>query len=154
LRGINSEGRGSFSLDSGAAETPFVIGNNFKVSWDGTLNCNKINSLNNDGNTGKVISVNNNFYVSKSGGAGGSGCNFGGSFAGYCSGVGNFKSIACAGAPGTIDGAFAVSDAVETTIYNVRKVEIKPVLPDDGTTDTVTTVSTLAEIKAAVNSLL
>jgi len=42
-------GKGSFLLDSSAIDTPFLIGDNFKVSWDGTLSCNKINTLNNDG---------------------------------------------------------------------------------------------------------
>ena len=98
MRGINSEGKGSFTLDSGAEEIPFTIGDNFKVSWDGTLNCNKINTLNNDGNSDKVISINNNFSVSKSGGASGSGCSFGGSFTGY----GSFYTIARKGDPGVI----------------------------------------------------
>jgi hypothetical protein len=64
LRGTSKTLGHSFVLDSGAPETPFSIGDDFKVSWDGTLNCNKVNSLNNDGNTDKVISIANNFYVS------------------------------------------------------------------------------------------
>lgn len=154
MRGISADGKGSFTLDSGAAEIPFTIGNNFKVSWDGTLNCNKINSLNNDGNTEKVISVNNNFYVSKSGGAGGSGCVFRGSFGGYCSGTGSFKSIACSGDPGTIDGAFTVTDVAAAASYNVRRVDAGGGGGSNEGSDTVASVSTLAEIKAAVNELL
>lgn len=82
-----------FLLDSSAEEVPFKIGDKFSVAWDGTLTCNKINSLSNDGTNDKAISIGNNFYVTKSGGAGGSGCNFGGSFYGGFSGtgIGTFK---------------------------------------------------------------
>ena len=81
-------------IDSGANETtghPFQVGANFKVKWDGTLNCNKVETLNNDGRADRAISISNNFYVTKSGGAGGSGVSFGGSFRGGFSGTGSGK---------------------------------------------------------------
>lgn len=65
-----------FILDSTATYTPFRIGNNFSVDWDGTLNCYKVNSLVNDGNTHQAISISNNFYVTQSGATGGSSANF------------------------------------------------------------------------------
>lgn len=88
IRGLSEDGDKdkNFVFDSGADSNPITVGTNFKIDWDGTLTCNKINSINNDGNNEKVISVANNFYVSKSGGAGGSGCSFGGSFGGFFSG--------------------------------------------------------------------
>ena len=89
LQGTNSSTNETFILDSGAPEIPFRIGSKFKVGWDGTLTCNKINALSNDGTTDNAISINENFYVTKNGSAGGSGCNFGGSFSGGFSGVGN-----------------------------------------------------------------
>lgn len=82
-------------IDSSSSTTPLKIGENFNVNWDGTLSCNKINSLNNDGNQQYAVSIGNNFYVTQGGSAGGSGCNFGGSFYGGFSGVGTgtFKGI-------------------------------------------------------------
>ena len=67
----------SFTLDSSADNFPFTIGKDFKINWDGTLTCNKVNSLNDDGRDNYAISISNNFYVTKSGGAGGSSANFG-----------------------------------------------------------------------------
>jgi hypothetical protein len=52
-----------FILDSTATYTPFKIGNNFSIDWDGTLNCYKVNSLVNDGRTDYAISISENFYV-------------------------------------------------------------------------------------------
>ena len=65
-----------------------MIGEKFNVNWDGVLTCNGINSLSNDGSTDKAISINNNFYVTKSGGAGGGSANFG---------YGGFGGIGCSG---------------------------------------------------------
>lgn len=80
-------------IDSSSSTTPLKVGENFNVNWDGTLSCNKINSLNNDGRQQYAVSIGNNFYVTQGGSAGGSGCNFGGSFSGGFSGtgIGTFK---------------------------------------------------------------
>ena len=94
LKGTKSDNTGkTIIIDSSSDTTPLKIGKDFNVNWDGTLTCNKINSLNNDGNDNLAISINDNFYVTKGGGAGGSGCNFGGSFRGGFSGtgIGTFK---------------------------------------------------------------
>ena len=89
LKGTNATTKKSFILDSSAPDIPFRINNDkFNVSWDGVLTCTKVNSLSNDGTTDKAISINENFYVTKGGGAGGSGCNFGGNFRGGFSGIG------------------------------------------------------------------
>lgn len=95
IRGLSADGdkEKNFVFDSGADTNPITVGTNFKVDWDGTLTCNKINSINNDGNNEKVISIANNFYVSKSGGAGGSGCSFGGSFGGFFSGKASANTL-------------------------------------------------------------
>ena len=77
LKGTNTSTNKTFLLDSTAPEIPFQIGDKFKVSWNGTLTCNDVNSLNNDGRDDYAISISNNFYVTKSGGAGGSSANFG-----------------------------------------------------------------------------
>jgi hypothetical protein len=69
-------------IDSSSSTTPLRIGKDFSVAWDGTLNCNKVNSLNNDGNNNKAISISNNFYVTQGGSAGGSGVSFSGGFSG------------------------------------------------------------------------
>ena len=96
-------------IDSGANEAtghPFQVGANFKVKWDGTLNCNKVETLNNDGRADRAISISNNFYVTKSGGAGGSGVSFGGSFRGGFSGTGsgNFSGKFNGEASGSFSG--------------------------------------------------
>ena len=88
LKGTNTATGRTFLLDSGAPELPLMIGEKFNVSWDGILTCNGINSLSNDGSTDKAISINNNFYVTKSGGAGGGSANFG---------YGGFGGIGCSG---------------------------------------------------------
>lgn len=93
LKGTNRDGKGVFILDSGAELTPFSIGSDFSVSWNGELNCSKVISLNNDGNNNKAISIANNFYVTQSGGAGGSGVSFSGGFGGYFNGKGDFTEI-------------------------------------------------------------
>lgn len=67
-----------FSLDSTAQDYPFCInGDNFRISWDGNLFCNKVESLNNDNNRQYPLSFNNNFYVTSSGGCNGSSATFG-----------------------------------------------------------------------------
>lgn len=87
----------SFIFDSSHATTPIKIGNNFSVDWDGTLSCNNINSLNNDNRDNMAISIGNNFYVTKGGGAGGSGVSFRGGFGGTFSGTGKFTTIDVSG---------------------------------------------------------
>jgi hypothetical protein len=72
------------------------------------LTCNRVNSLNNDDNDDMAISISENFYVTKSGGAGGSGVNFNGGFGGTFKGIGNFTQINNLGDPGTIDGSFII----------------------------------------------
>lgn len=100
LRGAKLDNKGNlitdkhFTLDSSANEHPFTIGNNFKVGWDGTLTCYKLNTLTNtDNEKDYTINISNNFYVTPSGNAGGSGVRFSGSFGGYCSGVGVFSAL-------------------------------------------------------------
>lgn len=80
-------------IDSSSSTTPLKVGENFNVNWDGTLSCNKINSLNNDGRQQYAVSIGENFYVTQGGSAGGRGCDFGGSFSGGFSGtgIGTFK---------------------------------------------------------------
>ena len=90
LKGTKSDNKSkTIIIDSSSDTTPLKIGKDFNVNWDGTLTCNKINSLNNDGKDNLAISISDNFYVTKGGGAGGSGCNFGGNFRGGFSGIGN-----------------------------------------------------------------
>lgn len=73
-----------FSLDSTAQDYPFRINrDNFRISWDGNLFCNKVESLNNDNNRQYPLSFNNNFYVTSSGDCNGSSASFGkGNFGG------------------------------------------------------------------------
>lgn len=101
LKGTNSSlnNKPSFILDSGAPEIPFKIGSNFSVSWDGVLTCNKINSLNDDGRDDMAISINENFYVTKSGAAGGGS----GSFS-----SGNMGGFSSGGSGGRCNGALEV----------------------------------------------
>ena len=63
-------------IDSSSSTTPLKIGENFNVNWDGTLSCNKINSLNNDGQSNYAISIGNNVHVAPGGSASGRGCDF------------------------------------------------------------------------------
>lgn len=96
LQGIQKNTDKKITLDTSNATTPFKIGDNFYVTWDGELTCNKLTQLTNNGNTGgNVIQISDNFYVTQSGSAGGSGCSFGGSFSGGFSGVGSgtFKGV-------------------------------------------------------------
>lgn len=81
-----------FILDSGAPLTPFQVGNNFKVNWDGTLTCYKISEISNTGNPcGHAIQIANNFYVTQSGSAGGTHPNFSAGYAGSAGGVAGFN---------------------------------------------------------------
>ena len=75
-------------IDSSSSTTPLKIGEDFNVNWDGTLSCNKINSLNNDGRQQYAVSIGENFYVTQGGSAGGSGVSFSGGFSGGFSGIG------------------------------------------------------------------
>lgn len=99
LRGINSEynsvNNKAFTFDSSADEFPVLVGDNFKIAWDGSLTCTNINALtvNTKNEKDYVININDNFYVTPSGGAGGSGVRFSGSFGGYCSGTGVFEKL-------------------------------------------------------------
>lgn len=102
LKGTNSYTNQSFILDSGAPDLPLRIGDRFNVSWDGVLTCDHLNSLSNDGTTDKAISIANNFYVTKSGGAGGQTASFG---------VGGFGSLNA--------GAMNVANKITTQYLNV-----------------------------------
>ena len=75
-------------IDSSSSTTPLKIGEDFNVNWDGTLSCNKINSLNNDGREQYAVSIGENFYITQGGSAGGSGVSFSGGFSGGFSGIG------------------------------------------------------------------
>ena len=104
LKGTNSYTNQNFILDSGAPDLPFRIGNNFSVSWDGVLTCSNVNSLNNDGRTDRAISINDHFYVTKSGGVGGTSANFGSGYFGglgcgglNVNGVGAFETLTVSG---------------------------------------------------------
>lgn len=87
LRGIQSnDSSRSFTFDSSANEFPILVGDNLKISWDGSLWCNKLSRMVND-NRDYIISVCKNFYVDQNGSAGGSGASWtnsslGGSFSG------------------------------------------------------------------------
>jgi hypothetical protein len=48
-------------IDSSSSSTPLKISDGFSVNWDGTLTCNKLNSLNNDGLNNYIISICENF---------------------------------------------------------------------------------------------
>lgn len=105
LRGIKSnKSSQSFTFDSSADEFPILVDNNFKISWDGSLWCNKLTRLANDDNQNCIISIGNNFYVDQNGSAGGSGASWqksflGGSFSGaaICSSLTlGGKALACA----------------------------------------------------------
>lgn len=130
LKGTNSSTNKTFLLDSTAPEIPLSIGSNFKVSWDGTLTCNDINSLNNDGRDNYAISISENFYITKSGSAGGRGVSFSGGFWGngnftaltlngnslVCSNVGDYATGLTTG---SITGAPAVSTGSVDLVTNV-----------------------------------
>lgn len=91
LRGINkSEPSQSIVIDSGNPSTPFSIGNNFRVAWNGTLTCQKVNYLGTVTNTGEyVINIGNNFKVSPSGGVSGTSGHFGGGWFGGSAAIAN-----------------------------------------------------------------
>lgn len=93
IKGTDSKGK-YVLIDSKAEKYPFRIGSGFSVDWDGNLSCSKLKSLNNDGNNNKPISINNNFSVSASGGASGSGARWSGSsLSGFVSGKGTFTEL-------------------------------------------------------------
>ena len=107
LLGINGQGLGRIVIDSSAQYIPFSItGQNgmFMVNWDGTLTCNKVNSLNNDDRNSYPISISDNFYVDANGNCGGSSANFGSGYIGgfgcgslNASGMGTFESLNVSG---------------------------------------------------------
>lgn len=109
LNGINADNDSQqFILDSSAEKTPFSVGNKFKVDWDGTVYCENIKYLGTkpaDGTT--VININDNFYVTSSGGTGGSSASFG---TGYFGG-GYFGGSAARVALGDGSGNFALVDS-------------------------------------------
>ena len=84
LKGTNrADTSKTFILDSSSPSTPFTIGDNFKINWDGTLTCHRLNELTNTGNSqGYAINISDNFYVTKGGAAGGGSANFGSGFFG------------------------------------------------------------------------
>lgn len=90
LKGTKSGTEKSIIIDSSSATTPLRIGSDFNVSWDGVLTCNKVNSLNDDGNSNYAISINDNFYVTKGGATGGGSASFG-SVTGGSGGFGGLK---------------------------------------------------------------
>ena len=95
LKGTKASTNQSFILDSSAPTTPFRVGSDFNVNWDGTLTCNKVNSLNDDDRNDKAISINNNFYVNKNGSMGSGSGSFGSLYAGgynVGSSIGGFNS--------------------------------------------------------------
>jgi len=96
LKGTKSGTEKSIIIDSSSATTPLRIGSDFSVSWDGVLTCNKLNTLNDDGRSNYAISINDNFYVTKGGAAGGGSANFGsGSFGSVSGGSGGFGGLKC-----------------------------------------------------------
>ena len=107
LKGTNTVTGKTFLLDSGAPELPLMIGEKFNVSWDGVLTCNKFNALSTDGTTDNAISINNNFYVTKSGGAGGGSANFG---------YGGFGSISCGKL--NANSGEVIFDSITTKTFN------------------------------------
>ena len=93
LKGTSSTNSDSkfFILDSGAPEYPFQVGNKFKLNWDGTLTCYKINELSNTGSpTGYAININDHFYIDQNGNGSGSGFHAGTS--GYAGSAGSAKT--------------------------------------------------------------
>lgn len=56
-------------IDTSDDITPFRIGDNFKVGWDGSLTCLKVNQLKSSNASGTVININNHFTVSANGNA-------------------------------------------------------------------------------------
>ena len=84
------DGNKAFVLDSSAQTTPFIIGDKFKVGWDGKLTCESVHYLGNEKpGGGLVINMNNNFKVSSSGGVSGNSCSFGGGWMGGTSAYAN-----------------------------------------------------------------
>ena len=96
LKGTKSGTEKSIIIDSSSATTPLRIGSDFNVSWDGVLTCNKLNTLNDDGRSNYAISINDNFYVTKGGAAGGGSASFGsGDFGSVSGGSGGFGGLKC-----------------------------------------------------------
>ena len=94
LKGTNSastdENPKTIIIDSSSSTTPLKVGKDFSVAWDGTLTCYKLNEISNvDNEQQYAININDIFYVTKGGGAGGSGVSFSGGFSGSFGGVGS-----------------------------------------------------------------
>ena len=100
LRGINKNNPDkSIVIDSSDVSIPLRIGSNFTVSWDGVLTCKNINSLSNDGSSDMAISINENFYVTKGGSAGGGSGSFN---------SGNIGGFSSGGSGGSVNGHLSV----------------------------------------------
>ena len=84
LKGTKSDDKNkTIIIDSSSNTTPLKIGKDFSVGWDGTLTCYKLNEISNvDNEQQYAININDIFYVTKGGGAGGSGVQFSGGFSG------------------------------------------------------------------------
>ena len=65
LKGTNADDTTkTIIIDSSSSTTPLAVGQDFKVSWDGSLTCNKLNELSNvDNDKGYIINISDNFYV-------------------------------------------------------------------------------------------
>lgn len=87
LRGIQKDNSSrSFTFDSSADEFPILVGNNLKISWDGSLWCNKLTRMVND-DRNYIISIGSNFYVDQNGNAGATKSNWQGGCSGSAGGV-------------------------------------------------------------------
>ena len=95
LKGTKSDDKNkTIIIDSSSNTTPLKIGKDFSVGWDGTLTCYKLNEISNvDNEQQYAININDIFYVTKGGGAGGSGVSFSGGFSGGFYGTARGKGI-------------------------------------------------------------
>lgn len=125
LKGTKSGTNKSIVIDSSSSTTPLWIGegnkSNFNVSWDGVLTCNKVNTLNDDGRSNYAISINENFYVTKGGAAGGSSGSFGsGNMGGFSSGGAGGSCNGNLHVKGnlTVDGSFTLAGTTVKPRYN------------------------------------
>ena len=66
LQGIGE--KGTFVLNSQDATTPFKIGSNLSISWDGQLFCQGVQYIGTVPADGNIINIGNGFYVNKNGG--------------------------------------------------------------------------------------
>lgn len=118
LRGTNRETGEAVIINSGAPTTPFSVGDGFKVNWDGTLTCQKVNYLGTGPNTGQyIININDHFTVTPGGGVSGTTGNFGG---GWFGGTAARVSVGSGGASTTIAGIS--NNEIVNTGYSVSKM--------------------------------